>query len=625
MARPDARPGMTGGTSGGAAGRPALPVEEYALIGDTHTAALVGRNGSIDWLCLPRFDSGACFAALLGSEEHGFWRIAPAGHAGRVARRYRGETLVLETEFHTGDGVIRVVDCMPRRSDHASVARLVEGVSGQVPVRMELVIRFDYGWVVPWMQRAGDHVHGIAGPDSVCLATTAQARGENFRTIAEFTVGPGERVPFVLSWHPQFAEASCGGDAVQAIAATEAWWREWSSRCSYQGPWRDAVVRSLVTLKALSYEPTGGIVAAATASLPEQLGGARNWDYRYCWLRDAAFTLEALLRAGYGEEARAWRDWLLRVVAGDPAQLQIMYGPGGERRLTELELGWLPGYEGSRPVRIGNAASAQVQLDVYGEVMDALHQARIAGMIPDPTAWALQQVLTDHVERHWTEPDEGIWEVRSGRQQFTHSKVMAWVAIDRAVQAAERFGLPGPVRRWRALRRRMHRQICQHAVDPARGCFVRAYGSTELDASLLQLPLVGFLPPTDQRVVGTVEAVQAELCEDGFVRRYRTDGQGAADGLAGGEGAFLACSFWLADNLALAGRLDEAQRLFERLVDLRNDVGLLSEEYDPSRQRLIGNFPQAFSHVGLVNSAFNLAAADSTGRSPAAGLPDALG
>ncbi|MEP7022835.1 MAG: glycoside hydrolase family 15 protein [Actinomycetota bacterium] len=590
-----------------------MPVEDYALIGDTHTAALVGRNGSIDWLCLPRFDSGACFAALLGGEEHGFWRIAPVAAPDRVARRYRGETLVLETEFHTAEGVVRVVDCMPRRSDHASVVRVVEGVSGRVGMRMDLVVRFDYGWVVPWMQRAGDHLHGVAGPDSICLATPAATRGENFRSIGEFSVGPGDRVPFVLSWHPQFAQASCGGDAIQAVAATESWWQVWSGRCGYRGPWRDAVVRSLITLKALTYEPTGGIVAAPTTSLPEQLGGARNWDYRYCWLRDAAFALDALLRAGYGEEARAWRDWLLRVVAGDPAQLQIMYGPAGERRLTELELGWLPGYEDSRPVRTGNAASAQVQLDVYGEVMDALHQARCAGMIPDPTAWALQQVLAGHVEQHWQDPDEGIWEVRSGRRHFTHSKVMAWVAVDRAVQAVERFGLPGPAGRWRKLRTRMHQEICQRAIDPARGCFTRAYGSTELDASLLLLPLVGFLPPSDQRMIRTLKAVQDELCEDGFVRRYRTDDQGAADGLAGSEGAFLACSFWLVDNLALAGRRDEATRLFERLVDLRNDVGLLAEEYDPSRKRLVGNFPQAFSHVGLVNSAFNLAATDSSG------------
>jgi GH15 family glucan-1,4-alpha-glucosidase len=585
-----------------------LPLEDYALIGDTNTAAVVGRSGSIDWLCLPRFDSGACFAALLGGKENGFWRIAPAGGVQRAVRRYRGETLVLETDFHTSDGVVRVVDCMPHRSDHASVVRVVEGVCGRVPMRMDLVIRFDYGWVVPWMSRIGGHLHGIAGPDSVCLATPAEVRAENPGTIAEFAVGSGERVPFVLSWKPQFAVGGCGGDAMQAVAATESWWREWSGRCSYQGPWREAVVRSLVTLRALSYEPTGGIVAAVTTSLPENLGGVRNWDYRYCWLRDAAFTLGAMVRAGYGEEACDWRDWLLRVVAGDPAQLQIMYGPAGERRLPELELGWLAGYEGSRPVRIGNAASTQVQLDVYGEVMDALHQSCVAGggMSPSPASWALQQVLVEYVERHWQEPDEGIWEVRSGRRHFTHSKVMAWVALDRAVQAVERFARPGPVRRWRALRRRMHQEICQRGVDPRRGCFVSAYGSSELDASLLLLPLVGFLPPGDQRVVRTVKAVQDELCDDGLVRRYR-----AADGIPGGEGAFLACSFWLVDNLVLAGRREEAQRLFERLVDLRNDVGLLAEEYDPSRQRLVGNFPQAFSHVGLVNSACNLATADS--------------
>ncbi len=591
------------GRSGG------LPVEAYALIGDTQTAALVGRNGSIDWLCLPRFDSGACFAALLGGEENGFWRIAPAGGAQRAVRRYRGETLVLETDFHTSDGVVRLVDCMPHRSDHASVVRVVEGVCGRVPMRMDLVIRFDYGWVVPWMSRAGDHLHGIAGPDSVCLATPVEAGGDHLRTMAEFAVSSGDRVPFVLSWHPQFACGNCGGDAAAAVAGTESWWRERSGRCSYQGPWRDAVVRSLVTLKALSYQPTGGIVVAATTSLPEYLGGERNWDYRYCWLRDAAFTMDAMVRAGYRGEARAWRDWLLRVVAGDPAQLQIMYGPAGERRLTELELGWLPGYEGSRPVRIGNAAFTQVQLDVYGEVMNALHHACVADMAPDMTVWALRQALAEYVERHWTEPDEGIWEVRSGRRDFTYSKVMAWVAIDRAVQAVERFGLDGPAGRWRALRSQIHQEICERAVDPRRGCFVRAYDSPELDASLLLLPLVGFLPPGDQRVVRTLEAVQDELCEDGFVHRYHTDDGEAADGVPGGEGAFLACSFWLVDNLALAGRREEAHRLFERLVDLRNDVGLLAEQYDPSRRRLVGNFPQAFSHVGLVNSAFNLATA----------------
>jgi GH15 family glucan-1,4-alpha-glucosidase len=592
----------------GAAGGSVIPspVEDYALIGDGHTGALVGRNGSIDWLCLPRFDSGACFAALLGGEDNGFWRIAPAGGSDRVTRRYRDETLVLETEFQTSEGVVRLVECMPRRSDHASVVRLVEGVAGHVALRMDLVVRFDYGWVVPWMLRVGDHLHGIAGPDSVCLATPARTRGENLRTICEFSVGPGDRVPFVFSWHPQFAEGGCGGDALAAIAETEAWWRKWSGNCSYEGPYRDAVVRSLITLKALTYEPTGGIVAAATTSLPEEVGGDRNWDYRYCWLRDAAFTLDAMLQAGYREEARAWRDWLLRVVAGDPAQLQIMYGPAGERRLTELELGWLPGHAGSRPVRIGNAASAQVQLDVYGELMDVLHQARLAGMPPDPATWRLERALAGHVERAWAQPDEGIWEVRSGRRHFTHSKVMAWVAIDRAIAAVERFGLHGPASRWRALRGQIHGEICSRAVDPRRGCFTRAYDSAELDASLLLLPLVGFLPPGDQRVIRTIDAISNELCEDGLVRRYRTGDRGA-DGLTGSEGVFLACSFWLVDNLARTGRRDEAMRLFERLADLRNDVGLLSEEYDPARQRLAGNFPQAFSHVGLINSAFTLA------------------
>ena len=585
-----------------------LRIEEYALIGDTQTAALVGVDGSIDWLCLPRFDSGACFAALIGTDDNGFWKIAPVAEQRRVVRRYRDETLVLETDFHTPDGVARLVECMPLRSEQASVVRVVEGISGRVAMRMELAVRFDYGWAVPWMQRAGDHLHGIAGPDSICLATTVETRGENLRTVAEFSVGPGERVPFVLSWHTQFAEGACGGDAEQAIAITEEWWHEWSQRCQYEGPWRSAVVRSLITLKALTYEPTGGIVAAVTTSLPEQLGGGRNWDYRYCWLRDATFALNAVLRAGYNEEARSWRDWLLRVVAGDPAQLQIMYGPAGERRLTELELGWLTGYEGSRPVRIGNAASTQVQLDVYGEVMDALHQARCAGMVPDEAAWALQRALIKHLEQHWREPDEGIWEVRSGRRHFTHSKVMAWVAFDRAVQAVERFGLGGPIERWQELRREVRDEICERAVDPERGCFVRAYDSAELDASLLLLPLVGFVPPDDERVVRTVEAVQAELCTDGFVRRYRTDDDGTADGLIGDEGVFLVCSFWLVDNLALIGRYDEARQLYERLLGLRTDLGLLSEEYDVTERRLVGNFPQAFSHVGLVNSAYNLAA-----------------
>ncbi len=585
-----------------------LRIEDYALLGDTHTAALVGANGSIDWLCLPRFDSGACFAALLGGEENGFWRMAPAGGYHRVGRRYRGETLVLETEFHTAEGVVRVVDCMPRRSDHASVVRVVEGISGRVAMRMDLVVRFDYGWIVPWMRRVGEHLHGVAGPDFVCLASPVDTRSENFRTIAEFSVGPGDEVPFVFSWHSQYADGVCGGDAINQVAQTETWWRTWSERCAYRGPWRDAVVRSLITLKALIYEPTGAIVAAATASLPERLGGSRNWDYRYCWLRDATFGLDALIRAGYAEEAGAWRDWLLRVVAGDPAQLQIVYGPAGERRLTELELDWLDGYEGSRPVRIGNAASSQVQLDVYGEVLDALQRARFAGMPPNPSAWPLLRALVDHVEGRWHEPDQGIWEVRSAPRHFTHSKVMAWVCIDRAIRVVERFGREGPVDRWRKLRTEIHDDICRRGIDPGRGCFVRAYGSSELDASLLLLPTVGFLPPDDQRVVRTVEAVQSELSNDGLLRRYRTDDERNADGLDGDEGVFLACNFWLVDALALLGRREEAVRLYRRLLGLRNDVGLLSEEYDPALDRMVGNFPQAYSHVGLVNSAFNLTA-----------------
>jgi GH15 family glucan-1,4-alpha-glucosidase len=585
-----------------------LRIEDYALLGDTHTAALVGTNGSIDWLCLPRFDSGACFAALLGGEQNGFWQIAPADGYHGVRRRYRGETLVLETDFDTDEGVVRVVDCMPRRSDHASVVRVVQGISGRVRMRMDLVVRFDYGWIVPWMRRVGEHLHGVAGPDFVCLATPVETRGENFRTIAEFNIGPGDEVPFVLSWQSQYSDGACGGDAANQVAQTEAWWKTWSERCTYRGPWRDAVVRSLITLKTLIYEPTGAIVAAATTSLPERLGGSRNWDYRYCWLRDATFSLDALIQAGYAEEAAAWRDWLLRVAAGDPDQLQIVYGPAGERRLTELELDWLGGYEGSRPVRIGNAASSQDQLDVYGEVLDALQRARLAGMPSDPSAWPLLRALVDHVEGHWREPDEGIWEVRSGPRQFTHSKVMAWVCVDRAIRVVERFGREGPVERWRELRTEIHNDICRRGTDPVRGCFVRAYGSSELDASLLLLPIVGFLPPDDKRVVRTVEAVQEELSDHGLLRRYRTDDAGNVDGLTGEEGVFLACSFWLVDALALLGRREEAVRLYERLLGLRNDVGLLSEEYDLSHDRLVGNFPQAFSHVGLVKSAFILGA-----------------
>jgi GH15 family glucan-1,4-alpha-glucosidase len=583
-----------------------LRLEDYGLIGDTHTAALVGRDGSIDWLCLPRFDSGACFAALLGDERHGRWRLAPAAEVRRTRRRYRDATLVLETDFETDDGAVRVVDCMPHRHVSADVVRVVHGLRGRVRMRMDLVMRLDYGRVVPWVRRVDGALWAVAGPDALCLRTPVETKGQDRTTVAEFTVAAGQRVPFVLSWHSSFAPAPAPLDAERAVQATEAWWREWAGRCRFQGPWRDAVLRSLITLKALTYEPTGGIVAAATTSLPEALGGVRNWDYRYCWLRDATFALYALALGGYAQEARAWRDWLLVAVAGDPAQLQVMYGPAGERRLSELEIGWLPGYEGSAPVRVGNAAAAQFQLDVYGEVMDALHQARLAGIEPDPWAWALQRALVDFVEQHWTEPDEGIWEVRGPRRHFTHSKVMAWVAVDRAVKAVERFGLEGPVGRWRKLRAQIHQQVCRRGYDPERKTFTQSYGSTQLDAGLLMISLVGFLPPSDQRVAGTVAAIQRELCQDGFVRRYPTQAGEAIDGLPSGEGTFLACSFWLVDNLALLGRDREARHLFERLLGLCNDLGLLAEEFDPATGRLLGNFPQAFSHVGLVNAAYNL-------------------
>jgi GH15 family glucan-1,4-alpha-glucosidase len=581
-------------------------IEDYGLVGDTHTAALIGRDGSVDWLCFPRFDSGACFAALLGDERHGRWLLAPAGGVRRVSRRYRPGTLVLETEFETHDGTVRVVDCMPPRQRHPNLVRMVEGVAGRVPMRMQLVVRFEYGSIVPWVSRRRGFLSAVAGPDALTLRSPAEMHGEDLTTVAEVAVAAGESVPFVLTWHPSYTRAPRPIDPHRAVAETEAWWREWSSRCTYEGEWREAVERSLIVLKALTYAPTGGIVAAATTSLPEQLGGVRNWDYRYCWVRDATFALYALMTAGYTEEARAWRDWLVRAVAGEPKQMQIMYGVAGERRLTELELGWLPGYEGSAPVRIGNGAALQYQLDVYGELMDALHQARRAGIPSHPTAWHVQRALLDFLESGWREPDEGIWEVRGPRRHFTHSKVMAWVALDRAVKAVERFGLAGPVDRWRGLRDEIHAEACREGYDAERRTFTQYYGSSELDASLLMIPLVGFLPPADPRVAGTVEAVQRELVHDGFVRRYSTSTE--VDGLPAGEAAFLTCTFWLADNLALLGRRDEARRLFERILGFRNDLGLLSEEYDPAARRLIGNFPQALSHVGLVNTAYNLTA-----------------
>jgi GH15 family glucan-1,4-alpha-glucosidase len=579
-------------------------VEDYALIGDCQTVALVALDGSIDWLCLPRFDSGACFAALLGTPDHGRWLLAPATEVRAVRRRYRPGTLVLETEYEVEGGAVTVVDCMPPRTDVPDVLRLVVATRGRVPMRMQLVIRFDYGSIVPWVRRMDGGIRAIAGPDTILLRTPVELRGEGLTTVAEFTVAEGERVPFELTWHRSHRPRPDALDAETAISHTEGWWTEWASRCRYRGPWRDAVVRSLVTLKALTYAPTGGIVAAATTSLPERLGGVRNWDYRFCWLRDATFTLYALMMGGYTGEARAWREWLLRAVAGAPSQIQIMYGLAGERRLTELELAWLPGYEGAAPVRIGNAAYRQLQLDIYGEVMDSLHVARREGLPPDEDAWRVQRELMEHLESLWAEPDEGIWEVRGPRRHFTHSKMMAWVALDRAVKGIEQLGLDGPAARWRDLRDTIHEQICRFGYDPGRNTFVQYYGARELDASLLMMPLVGFLPPEDPRVRGTVEAIERELLRDGFVMRYPTTPE--VDGLPPGEGVFLACTFWLADNYALLGRRADAQHCFERLLGLQNDVGLLSEQYDPGAKRLTGNFPQAFSHVSLINTACNL-------------------
>jgi GH15 family glucan-1,4-alpha-glucosidase len=581
-----------------------LRIEDYALIGDTRTAALVGRDGSIDWLCVPRFDAPACFAALLGGPEHGRFKLAPKAAPTRVRRRYRPGTLVLETEFETADGAVRISDCMPLPDGRTEIARLVEGLSGRVAMEMELVVRFDYGRVVPWVRRLDGGVSATAGPDSVLLRTPVPTHGEQFTTHAAFEVSAGERVPFLLSWYPSAERPPGPLDVARAVADTDRWWIDWSERCTAGGRWRDVVERSLITLKALTYGPTGGIVAAPTTSLPERLGGVRNWDYRFCWLRDATLTLLALIDVGYLNEAASWRDWLLRSAAGWPSDMQIMYGAAGERRLTELELDWLPGYEDSRPVRIGNAAANQFQLDVYGELMDALLRAREAGLEPDEHAWRLQLALLGYLEQAWREPDEGIWEVRGPRRHFVHSKVMAWVAVDRAIKTIERFDLEGPVERWRALRAEIHAEVCDRGFDAGRNTFTQSYGSQVLDASLLLIPTMGFLPADDPRVIGTVAAVERELCRDGFVLRYPTDE--SDDGLPPGEGAFLPCTFWLVDALALTGQRDRAVELFERLTGLVNDVGLLSEEYDPGAGRLVGNFPQAFSHIALVDSALLL-------------------
>jgi GH15 family glucan-1,4-alpha-glucosidase len=585
-----------------------MKIEDYALIGDTQTAALVGRNGSIDWLCLPRFDSGACFASLLGDRQHGCWRFSPHAEVRRARRRYRQSTLILETEFETDEGVVQLVDFMPPRKGPPIVVRIIKGLSGLVRMRMELVIRMDYGSVVPWVRNRDGVLSAIGGPDALYLYTPIVTRGEELSTLADFQISKGQRLPFVLIWHPSHEPASDSLDPEKMLQETEAWWLDWSSHCTYEGEWREQVLRSLITLKALTYEPTGGIVAAPTTSLPEALGGVRNWDYRFCWLRDATFTLYSLMVAGYKEEACRWRDWLLRAIAGDPDKLQTMYGPGGERRLTEIQLPWLPGYEGSSPVRVGNAAVGQFQLDVYGEVMDTLHQTRRIGIDADGSSWALEQRLLEFLETGWKQPDEGIWEVRGSRRHFTHSKVMAWVAADRAVKGMESFALSGDVDRWKRLRDEIHTEVCAKGYDANRRTFTQYYGSKELDASLLMMPLVGFLPPEDGRIRGTVQAIERELVEDGFVRRYQTEPTRSVDGLPPGEGVFLPCTFWLADNYWLLGRHQEARQLFERLISLCNDVGLLSEEYDPRAQRLLGNFPQAFSHVSLINTAHNLSA-----------------
>jgi GH15 family glucan-1,4-alpha-glucosidase len=583
-------------------------IEQYAMIGDTQTAALIGDDGSVDWMCAPRFDSGACFAALLADENHGRWLLAPAagGHATR--RRYRDGTLVLETEFDTPEGSVRITDFMPIREKTVDMVRIVEGLHGHVPMQMHMTIRFDYGSIIPWVRDVHGALVAIGGPDALVLRTPIETKGVGHSTVAEFTVRRGQRVPFTLAWYPSNQDVPRPINATWALTRTSSWWHEWSKKWTYDGEWPQAVQRSVITLKALTYAPTGGIVAAPTTSLPEWIGSVRNWDYRYCWLRDATFTLLALIQAGYEEEAKAWRGWLLRAGAGESSDLQIMYGAAGERRLTEWEVPWLPGYQGSQPVRVGNAASEQFQLDVYGEVIDALYESR-RGAIVERDLHALDLILTllDFLEDAWKRPDEGIWEVRGPRQHFTHSKVMAWVAFDRVVRGLHEFGTQDDIdtaNRFAAIRDEIHAEVCAKAYDADRKTFVQAYGSSNLDAALLMMSLVGFLPASDERMQGTVAAIQRELTTDGFVRRYSTDA--AVDGLPPGEGVFLPCTFWMADNLALMGRVDEGRALFERLLGVANDVGLLSEEYDPVAKRQLGNFPQAFTHVALVNSGCNL-------------------
>ncbi len=594
-------------------------IEDYGMIGDCNTAALVSREGSVDWLCLPSFDSAACFAALLGTEDHGRWMIAPACDVKSINRRYREDTLILETTFETEGGAVTVIDCMTPTTSTADLLRLVVGQRGQVPMKMELVIRFDYGSVVPWVRRTEDGLTAIAGPDTVRLRTPVKICSENFKTVAEFTVSAGQTIPFDLCWYPSYRDEPQPLDIQKVILDTEKWWREWTGRCSFDGKSKDAVMRSLITLKALTYAPTGAIVAAPTTSLPELIGGVRNWDYRFCWVRDATLSLHALIIAGYLDEARAWREWLIRAVAGKPSELNIVYGLRGERRLTELELGWLPGYENSKPVRTGNAAYSQLQLDVYGEIADTLYLCRQAGLVPDKnTSTGVGRALIEHLETAWEEPDEGIWEVRGPRRNFTHSKMMAWVAMDRAVKSAEQGWLADPpLERWRALRSKIHDEVCSKGFDTELNSFVQFYGSKHLDASLLMMAITGFLPANDPRILGTVEAIEKGLLsKDGFVHRYTVDEN--VDGLPHGEAAFLPCTYWLADNYAFQGRHAEARAVFDRLLAIRNDLGLLSEEYDPVGRRLLGNFPQAFSHFGMVNTAYNLDASANSTAEPAA-------
>jgi GH15 family glucan-1,4-alpha-glucosidase len=584
-----------------------MRIEDYALIGDLQTAALVGRDGSIDWCCFPRFDSGACFAALLGTPDNGRWLLAPKDEVRRCTRRYRHDTLILESVYETDSGAVRALDFMPPRDDTPDLVRIVEGLDGEVPMCCELVIRFDYGSIVPWVRRVDDSRIATGGPDSLCFHTPVEVRGENLTTVADFVVKPGERVPFVLTWFPSHRPLPDPIDPEQALDDAEAYWNEWASKCGHGGRYHDEIHQSLLVLKALTFGPTGGIVAAPTTSLPERLGGVRNWDYRFCWLRDATLTLLAMLENGYNDEALSWRTWLLRAVAGSPEDVQIMYGIAGERRLQERELEWLPGYEGSRPVRIGNAASQQLQLDVYGEVLDALYQTRKHGGQPDDNVWSLQLKLLEWLETGWRRKDSGIWEVRGPERHFTHSKLMAWVAFDRAVRYVEEFGREGPVDRWRSIRDEICAEIKERAWCEEKRAFAQSYDSDRLDAAVLLMPLVGFLPAADPRVVSTTAAIQRELSVDGLLLRYLPEEVAGVDGLPPGEGVFLPCSFWLVAVLALQGREDEARELFERLLDLRNDVGLLAEEYDPVAKRQLGNFPQAFTHLALVSAALALA------------------